>query len=159
MIKVKGKALTNQHDARSLIANRKLGPSHLQQRSRNTSEHRKPRHARVMAGFSSNWLNRWWNYFLERFEALSGLIFCVVSEMLVLTWVARLQLPFFHLMVGSGQAEQYQPVAISRVRPQPLHCSTISWQTPSLYPQPLAVIKAHSLPLRTVVHFIDVTSE
>jgi hypothetical protein len=110
-------------------------------------------------GVSSTWLISWCNYFLERFEALRGLIFCDVSAMLVLTWVARLQLPFFHLMVGSGQAEQYQPVAISRVRLQPLHCSTISWQTPSLYPQPLAVIKAHSMPLRTVVHFIDVTSQ
>jgi hypothetical protein len=65
-------------------------------------------------------------YFLERLEAFNGLIFCAASAMLVLTWVARLQLPFFHLVVGSGQAAQYQPEAISRVRLHPLHCSTIS---------------------------------
>ena len=99
------------------------------------------------------------DYLRERLEALSGLIFCAFSDMLVLTWVARLQLPFFHLLVGSGQAAQYHPEAISRVRLQPLHCSTISWQTPPLNPQPLAVMKAHSSPLRTVVHFIENTSQ
>jgi hypothetical protein len=52
--------------------------------------------------------------------------------MLLPTWVARLQLPYFHLLVGSGQAEQYQPDEISKERWQPLHCSTISWQTPPL---------------------------
>jgi hypothetical protein len=99
------------------------------------------------------------NYLRERLDAFSGLTFWALSAMLVLTWVARLQLPFFHLLVGSGQAEQYHPEAISRVRLQPLHCSTISWQTPPLYPQPLAVMKAHSWPLRTVVHFIEKTSQ
>jgi hypothetical protein len=112
-----------------------------------------------MAGFCHKLFERRSRYFLERFEALSGLIFWVVSAMLVLTWVARLQFPFLHLTVGSGQAEQYQPDSISRLRPQPLHCSTISWQTPPLYPQPLAVIKAHSLPFRMVVHFIDISSK
>jgi hypothetical protein len=94
------------------------------------------------------------NYFLERLDAFNGFTFCAVSAMLELTWVARLQLPFFHLAVGSGQAEQYQPELISIVRLHPLHCSTISKHTPPLYPQPLAVMKAHSMPLRTVVHFI-----
>ena len=98
-------------------------------------------------------------YFLERLDAFNGLIFCAVSDMLELTWVARLQLPFFHLLVGSGQAAQYHPEAISSVRLHPLHCSTISRQTPPLYPQPLAVMKAHSMPLRTVVHFIENTSQ
>jgi hypothetical protein len=93
-------------------------------------------------------------YFLERLEAFNGLTFCAASAMLVLTWVARLQLPVFHLAVGSGQAEQYQPESISIVRLHPLHCYTISKHTPPLYPQPLAVMKAHSMPLRTVVHFI-----
>jgi hypothetical protein len=59
-------------------------------------------------------------------DAFSGLIFWALSDMLLLTWVARLQLPCFHLVVGSGQAEQYHPDAISRERPHPLHCSTIS---------------------------------
>jgi hypothetical protein len=66
------------------------------------------------------------NYFLERLEAFKGLIFWDFSAMLVLTWVARLQLPFFHLASGSGQAVQYQPEDISTVRLHPLHCSTIS---------------------------------
>lgn len=112
-----------------------------------------------MAGFSTNQLDRrQMDYFLERLEAFNGLIFWAVSAMLELTCVARLQFPFFHLVVGSGQAAQYHPEAISRVRLHPLHCSTISRQTPPLYPQPLAVMKAHSMPLRTVVHFIDKTS-
>jgi hypothetical protein len=119
----------------------------------------KPRHLVWMAGFSTNQSDcRQMDYFLERFEAFNGLIFWAVSAMLELTWVARLQFPFFHLVVGSGQAVQYHPEAISRVRLHPLHCSTISRQTPPLYPQPLAVMKAHSMPLRTVVHFIENTS-
>lgn len=122
-------------------------------------EHTKPHHATTMAGLWHELFERRSGYFLERFEALSGLIFWVVSVMLVLTWVARLQFPFFHLTVGSGQAEQYHPDSISRVRPQPLHCSTISWQRPPLYPQPLAVIKAHSLLFRIVVHFIGISSK
>jgi hypothetical protein len=121
-------------------------------------KHRKPHHAQEPWQGFPNGLNRLCNYFLERFEALRGLIFWVDSDMLVLTWVARLQFPFFHLTVGSGQAEQYQPDAISKVRLHPLHCSTISLHTPPLYLQPLAVIKAHSMPLRIVVHFIGVTS-
>jgi hypothetical protein len=65
-------------------------------------------------------------YFRERLEAFSGLIFWAFSAILELTWVARLQFPFFHLTVGSGQAVQYQPEEISTVRLHPLHCSTIS---------------------------------
>jgi hypothetical protein len=118
-----------------------------------------PAWADPKAGFSENSVDQQEkSYFLERLDALSGLIFCVFSAMLVLTWVARLQLPFFHLIVGSGQAEQYQPDVTSRVRLHPLQFSTISWHTPPLYPQPLAVMKPHSIPSRTVVHFIITTS-
>jgi len=47
----------------------------------------------------------------ERLEALSGLIFCLVSDVdtVAETWVARLQIPLRHLEDGSGQAVQYQP--------------------------------------------------
>ncbi len=99
-------------------------------------------------------IGRMLNYFLERLEAFNGLIFWADAALLEPACVARLQFPFFHLVVGSGQAVQYHPEAISKVRLHPLHCSTISWQTPPLYPQPFAVMKAHSTPLRTVVHFI-----
>ena len=85
---------------------------------------KKPRLLEEAAGFYPSWKVK--DYFLERLEAFKGLIFWLFSAMLVLTWVARLQLPFFHLVVGSGQAVQYQPEEISRVRLQPLHCSTIS---------------------------------
>jgi hypothetical protein len=120
-----------------------------------TTPRKKPRHIDPVAGFSTNRLGcRQVDYFLERLEAFNGLIFWAVFDMLEPTCVARLQLPFFHLVVGSGQAAQYHPVAISRERLHPLHCSTISRQTPPLYPQPLAVMNPHSMPLRTVVHFI-----
>jgi hypothetical protein len=120
-----------------------------------TTRRKKPRHLDPVAGFRAiDWVVGSKDYFLERLEAFNGLIFCAVSAMLAPACVARLQLPFFHLTVGSGQAAQYHPEAISRVRLHPLHCSTISRQIPPLYPQPLAVMKAHSMPLRTVVHFI-----
>jgi hypothetical protein len=80
-----------------------------------------------MAGFSTNQLGccpR--DYFRERLEAFSGLTFWEASATLVLAWVARLQLPVFHLVEGSGQAAQYHPEEISSVRLHPLHCSTIS---------------------------------
>jgi hypothetical protein len=119
----------------------------------------KPRRIGSVAGFSTNRLNgRQKDYFLERLDAFNGLIFCADSDMLELTCVAKLQLPFFHLVVGSGQAAQYHPEAISRVRLHPLHCSTISRHTPPLYPQPLAVMNPHCMPFRTVVHFIENTS-
>jgi hypothetical protein len=46
-----------------------------------------------------------------RLEALSGLIFCLVSGAGTDadTWVARLQMPLRHLDKGSGHAVQYQP--------------------------------------------------
>ena len=62
---------------------------------------------------------------LARLDALSGLIFAFFSVTAAETWEARLQFPFFHFKVGSGQALQYQPVESSVERLQPLHCSTI----------------------------------
>jgi hypothetical protein len=71
-------------------------------------------------------------YRLARLEALSGLIFCVLVVTVVVTWVARLQLPFFHFAAGSGQAVQNHPAPNSCFRPQPSQDSTTSWQTPPL---------------------------
>ncbi len=64
-------------------------------------------------------------YRLLRFDALSGLIFALALLDSTVTWVARLQSPFFHLTEGSGQALQYQPLESSVPRLQPLHCSTV----------------------------------
>jgi len=71
-------------------------------------------------------------YRLARLDALSGFIFAFFSVAAAETWDARLQFPFFHFKVGSGQAAQYQPAENSEERLQPLHCSTISWQIPPL---------------------------
>ena len=46
---------------------------------------------------------------LARFEAVSGFTLVWVPVVLEATWVARLQLPFFHLAAGSGQAAQNHP--------------------------------------------------
>jgi hypothetical protein len=72
------------------------------------------------------------NYLAARLEALSGLTFWAVEATVVFTWVARLQFPFFHFASGSGQEVQYHLAAYSDLRLQPSHCSTISWQNPSL---------------------------
>jgi len=56
-------------------------------------------------------------------EALSGLILVLLPTDAVLTWEARLQLPFFHFVSGSGHAVQYQPDEYSDPRLQPWHCS------------------------------------
>ena len=67
-----------------------------------------------------------------RFDALSGLIFALDRVFAAATCVAMLQLLTFHFRPGSGQAEQYQPAVYWVLRPQPSHCSTISWQIPPL---------------------------
>jgi hypothetical protein len=64
------------------------------------------------------------NYLRALLEALSGLILALVVAAAELTWDARLQLPFFHFIAGSGHAVQYQPVENSDPRLQPSHCST-----------------------------------
>jgi hypothetical protein len=46
------------------------------------------------------------------FDALIGLSFCFLTTSTVLTWVATLQIPFFHFNDGSGAAVQYMPVSI-----------------------------------------------
>jgi hypothetical protein len=71
-------------------------------------------------------------YLLLRLDAFSGLIFVLALLDSTARWVARLQLPFFHLMEGSGQAVQYHPEESSVPRLQPLHCSTIWLQIPPL---------------------------
>ena len=59
------------------------------------------------------------HYRLPLLDALSGLSFALEAVVVAVTWVARLQLPFFHLMAGSGQAVQYQPDSSSDARLQP----------------------------------------
>ena len=46
------------------------------------------------------------HYLAARLDALSGLIFWALEAGIVFTWVARLQLPFFHFASGAGQAVQ-----------------------------------------------------
>ena len=58
-------------------------------------------------------------YLRALLEALSGLILAWLLVEAELTWEARLQLPFFHLISGSGHALQYQPDAYSVPRLQP----------------------------------------
>jgi hypothetical protein len=98
------------------------------------------------------------SYLRPLLEALSGLILPAFSVEVEAMWDARLQFPFFHLVDGSGQAEQYHPDENATLRLQPLQFSTVSWQIPPLYLQPCAVIKAHSAPSRIVVQIIGITS-
>jgi len=70
-------------------------------------------------------LDRWPDYLFVRLAALSGLILVWTEPTVLVTCVARLQFPFFHLIEGSGHAVQYQPDANSPPRLHPLHCSTI----------------------------------
>jgi hypothetical protein len=77
-------------------------------------------------------LDRRLNYLRLRLEALSGLIFICAEDAALETWVAMLQLPFFHFKEGSGHAVQNHPLATSVFRLQPLQFSTISWQNPPL---------------------------
>jgi hypothetical protein len=63
-------------------------------------------------------------YLRALLEALSGLILALLAAASELTWDARLQLPFFHFIDGSGHAVQYQPDENSDPRLQPAHCST-----------------------------------
>jgi len=90
-------------------------------------------------------------------DAFSGLIFVLALLDSTTKWVARLQLPFLHLMEGSGQAVQYHPEESSVPRLQPLHCSTIWLQIPPLYEHPFEVIKEHSMPFLIVAQFIGIT--
>jgi hypothetical protein len=69
-----------------------------------------------------------------------------------------LHFPTFHFNSGSGHAVQNQPEVNSELRLQPLHSSTISWQSPPLYEHPLAVIKGHSIPSLIVVQTNVTTS-
>jgi len=94
---------------------------------------------------------------LARFDAFSGLILVFEAEAPALTWVARLQFPFFHFDAGSGHAAQYHAVEYSADRAQPSHWSTVVWQTPPLKEQPLAVMKRQSVPFFIVVQFIGIT--
>jgi len=71
-------------------------------------------------------------YRLARLEALSGLILASAFAVVMRRWVARLQWPSFHFMVGSGQAVQYYPEGCSMMRWQPSHASTTSRQDPPL---------------------------
>jgi hypothetical protein len=59
-------------------------------------------------------------------DALSGLIFVVDAEEVLVIWEAKLQSPFFHFNEGSGHAVQYHLVENSVLRLQPLHSSTVS---------------------------------
>jgi hypothetical protein len=97
-------------------------------------------------------------YLFPRFDALSGFSFVFVEEELAAMWVARLQLPFFHFDDGSGHAVQNQPDEYSRLRLQPSHFSTISWQIPPLKEHPFAAMKGHSIPSLTVVQTNGTTS-
>jgi hypothetical protein len=49
-------------------------------------------------------------YFWLRLDAFKGFNLAFSSLTVRVMWVARLQLPYFHLVAGSGAAEQYQPV-------------------------------------------------
>jgi len=99
------------------------------------------------------------NYLLfPRLDALRGLSLVLTSTGVFTTWVARLQLPFFHFKDGSGYDVQYQAEEYSVLRLHPLHFSTISWHIPPLYEHPLADMKGHSLLFLTVVQTIFVTT-
>ena len=62
-------------------------------------------------------------YLRALLEALSGLILVLPAFDAELTCEARLQLPFFHFVSGSGHVVQYQPDEYSDPRLQPWHCS------------------------------------
>jgi hypothetical protein len=96
---------------------------------------------------------------MPRFEAFRGFILILSTLISLLTWVARLHLPFFHFMEGSGQDVQYQPVVNWTLRLQPLHASTTGWQVPPLNEQPFLVINTQSTPGFTVVQFMGITSK
>ena len=91
-------------------------------------------------------------YLPRRLDALIGFNFAFASEAVFCTWVARLQLPFFHFMEGSGNAAQNQPPSCCSLRLQPLQASMISAQDPPLKEQPFAVMNVHFLPFRVVSH-------
>lgn len=58
-------------------------------------------------------------YLRALLEAFSGLILAEAAAAALVTWVAMLQLPFFHFNDGSGHAVQYQPDDSSAPRLQP----------------------------------------
>jgi hypothetical protein len=87
---------------------------------------------RVRAGHEDNVEGGFYLPRRARLEAFKGLIFAWADTSPDLTWVAMLQMPFFHFSEGSGNALQYQPVSISVMREQPLHASTASRQLPPL---------------------------
>ena len=90
-------------------------------------------------------------------DALSGLILAFLIWFSFVVCVAKLQLPFFHLTKGSGQAVQYHPEENSEARLHPWHSSTVGWQPPPLKEQPFFVIKMHSNPFFTLVQTIGIT--
>jgi hypothetical protein len=71
-------------------------------------------------------------YLRLRLDAFRGLIFAFFSELDADMCEAKLQIPFFHLIVGSGHEEQYHPLEYWDFRSQPSQFSTISWQIPPL---------------------------
>jgi hypothetical protein len=89
-------------------------------------------------------------------DALSGLILVFLIPVSFARCVAKLQLPYFHLTEGSGQAVQYQPEENPEARLHPRHSSTIGWQDPRLNEQPFLVIKMHSDPSFTLVQVIEI---
>jgi hypothetical protein len=95
-------------------------------------------------------------YFLPaaRFEALSGLSFCVCSTTLRCRCVAKLQVPRAHFVEGLGATAQKVPSSEVTVLEQPSHCSTTAWQRPPLKLQPFLVMNAHSIPFFKVMHCI-----
>lgn len=70
--------------------------------------------------------NRKQHYRFPLLDALSGFIFVVDVEEILVTWEAKLQSPFFHFNEGSGHAVQYHLVENSALRLQPSHFSTVS---------------------------------
>jgi hypothetical protein len=64
-------------------------------------------------------------------DALIGLTLAWAAAVATIC-VAKLQLPLFHLIAGSGQDVQYQPDSIWVARPHPWHEAVISWHSPLL---------------------------
>ena len=91
-------------------------------------------------------------------DALSGLTLLFSILTTSFTWVARLHLPFFHLVDGSGQAVQYHPEEYWEVRPHPSQASTAGWQQPPLNEHPFFVMKIQSTPGFTVEQSMGITS-
>jgi hypothetical protein len=91
-------------------------------------------------------------------DAFRGLILVFPFSVSPLRWVAKLQLPLFHFVAGSGHVVQNQPDSNFTARAQPSHSSMIEWQVPPLKVQPFFFIKTHSIPFFTVEQSIGITS-